>query len=159
MKFYQWASLGLAAVLLGGCGGIKAYVPAGNTAGTGNPAQCASLIVSNSSTITIERDSTSQEGLSVSNGLAQALQSRAGGEGDATVTISLVNAPAGFTSQFTPNPLTVPLNTVRSVDWDLAAAQSLIPGNYTFTLRVQEGSCTAVDQTITLIVTNSNQND
>ncbi len=156
MKFYQWASLGLAAVLLGGCGGIKAYVPAGNTAGTGNPVQCANLSIGSSSTITVVRDGSTESSFSIANGNLQALQSRA--PGDATVTITLVNAPPGVTSVFTPNPITIPLNDLEIINWDLFAGQSVQPGTYTITIRVQEGSCTSVNQQITLTVTNGNQN-
>ncbi|ARU40932.1 hypothetical protein CCB80_07150 [Armatimonadetes bacterium Uphvl-Ar1] len=156
MKFYQWASLGLAAVLLGGCGGIKAYVPAGNTAGTGNPAQCANLSIGSSSTITVVRDGSTESSFSIANGNLQALQSRA--PGDATVTITLVNAPPGVTSVFTPNPITIPLNDLEIINWDLFAGQSVQPGTYTISIRVQEGSCTSVNQQITLTVTNGNQN-
>lgn len=156
MKFYQWASLGLAAILMGGCGGIKAYVPAGNTAGTGNPVQCANLSIGSSSTITVVRDGSTESSFSIANGNLQALQSRA--PGDATVTITLVNAPPGVTSVFTPNPITIPLNDLEIINWDLFAGQSVQPGTYTISIRVQEGSCTSVNQQITLIVTNGNQN-
>lgn len=158
MKLYQWASLGLAAILLGGCGGIKAYVPAGNTAGTGNPVQCANLSIGSSSTITVVRDGSTESSFSIVNGSlsGQGLQSRA--PGDATVTITLVDAPGGVTSVFTPNPVTIPLDDLQNVGWELFAGQSVLPGTYTITIRVQEGSCTSVNQQITLIVTNGNQN-
>lgn len=139
-----------------GCAGFEAYVPDNDTGSGGTPLQCAALDLSTNTNPFVDAGTDGEETLQVINGQISGLHSRA--PGDATVTLTVLNLPAGMAFQFedgqTSQVVTVPLNNFRNVDIHYLPGGSMQSGDYQVTIQAQEAGCSPVVQTVTVTVNN-----